>query len=90
MNNSGPSWRGLWALLWHSVVLLPFAAGLFAMFCYAWIGTFILPIAAGIFIWNSDWWPAMACLALWPFSLVCCRWVWKWERSDVSSHRGRV
>ena len=90
MNTLAQFLRGFWALLWRSVVLLPFAFGLFALFCYAGMGLVALPFAAGFFIWTSQWWLAAACVALWIGSFVCVRRIWRWERSDDSSHRGRI
>jgi len=90
MNSFGPSVRGLWALLWRSVVLLPVGVAQFALICYAWIGLLALPVAAGIFIWSSDWWLAAVCIPPWVLSWFCVRWYWRWQRSDDFNHRGDI
>ena len=90
MNVPGPSLRGLWALLWRSVFLIPFALALFAVVCCAGIGFLLLPVATGMFIWHSEWWQAAVCVALWFPSWVVIRRFWRWERSDESDHRGIV
>jgi hypothetical protein len=90
VNVCGPSVRGLWSLLWHSVVWLPVALGLFALVCYAWIGFLFLPVGAGVLIWNSEWWRAVICVALWFPSWMGVRWLWRWQRSDAFDHRGDI
>lgn len=74
MRVSGPSLRALWALLWRSVVLFPFASVLLAVICVACFGLIGLPIAAGFFVWSSDWWSAAGCVALWIPAFVFVRW----------------
>jgi len=88
MKVSGPSPRALWALLWRSVVLLPFASVLLVLLCVAWIGLVALPIAAGFCVWSSDWLWAVVCVALWLPTFVFVRWLWKRERSDSFKHDG--
>jgi uncharacterized BrkB/YihY/UPF0761 family membrane protein len=90
MNVPGPSLRGLWALFWHMVVLLPVGLALFAVVVYAGIGLLVLPVAAGVFVWNADGWRAAVCVALWLPSWWWVRWFWRRERSDEFDHRGDV
>ena len=82
MKVPAPSIRALWALLWRSVVLLPFASAWALLLCAGWLGLFGLPLAAGIFVLNSDCLWAMVCAALWFPAFVFVRWFWKRERSD--------
>jgi hypothetical protein len=82
--------RGLWALLWRSVVLLPWGVAQFALACYAWAAFVTLPVSVVIFICNSEWWMAAACIALWIPSGLFVRWYWRWQRSDEFDHKGDI
>jgi hypothetical protein len=90
VNVSGPSARGLWSLLWRSVVLLPVAVAFLCLLYSAWVGVVCLPVAAAISILDSKWWPAAAYVALWFPSWFFVRWHGKWERSDAFDHRGDI
>jgi hypothetical protein len=86
MKISGPSYRTLLALLWRSVILLPFASLWAVLLCAAWLSLFALPLAASICIYDSEWWYGLGCLAIWFPAVFLVRWFWKRERSDV--HHG--
>jgi len=77
---------GLWALLWHSMVLLPVGLAMFGVCCYAWMGLVFLPLVVGIFFCNGDWQDALWCAALWPVCLICVRWFWRRERTEPGGH----
>jgi hypothetical protein len=84
---SGPSVRGLWALAWRSVILLPLAR--FILFCTALVALVTLPIYAGVYIWYSEWWLALTAMALWLVSCLVVRWFWRWEQADDNVNYGR-
>ena len=85
-SNVRVSLRGLWSLLWHSVVLLPLAFAMFAVCCYAWMGLVALPFAVGFCLWDGDWGVALLGGALWPVCLLCVRWFWRRERTEQGGH----
>jgi len=80
------SLAGLWALLWHSVVLLPVALGMFGLYCCAWIGLVAFPVVSGIFLSYSDWRDGLLCMVPWPVCLVVVRWFWCRERKERGGH----
>jgi hypothetical protein len=90
MNSRGSSLRGFGARLWRPAIFLPAAFGLFALFCYAGMGLLARPIRMGWLLGNSQWFLAAVGAALWMGVFVCIRRIWRWERSDDSSRRGRV
>ena len=69
-----PSTRGLWELLWRSMVLLPVAVALMILHCAFWAAVFLLPVVAVVFAIQSLWQWAMVCLMVWIPLLLLTRW----------------
>jgi membrane protein implicated in regulation of membrane protease activity len=69
-----PSLRGLWGLLWRSVVLLPVAILLYTAWFLFWASVLVLPFVALISLALGDWLYALGLFALWVPLFFLSRW----------------
>ncbi|HEY1788117.1 MAG TPA: hypothetical protein VGJ73_08180 [Verrucomicrobiae bacterium] len=69
-----PSLRGLWGLLWHSMLFLPVAVILYAAWFFIWASVFTLPVIAVFALVFGDWLYAAESCALWVPLLFLSRW----------------
>jgi hypothetical protein len=76
-----PSSRGLWGLLWRSVVLLPVAILLYTAWFLFWAAVIFLPVAVVVMLALGDWLYAAGLFALW-FPLFLMR---RWKKLRVDS-----
>ncbi len=65
--------RGIWALAWRSVVLLPVMLATFFLLVLLFVAVALPPVFAGIFLFAGLWWLGVASIAAW----VCVLWAWR-------------
>jgi len=60
-------WKGLWAILWRSMVFLPYMLMVFVCIGGVWLSRWVLPCYAAFLLYLQEWWQAAVAFALWLF-----------------------
>jgi hypothetical protein len=66
-------WNGVWALLWRSLVFVPYMLVAFVCIGGVWFSRWVLPFYGAILFYAEAWWQASAAFALW----VLVVWVYR-------------
>jgi hypothetical protein len=74
MSSLLPSFRGLWGLLWRSMVVLPVAIVLMTLYLAFWVAVMLLPVTAVFLAFFSEWIWAGTTIAMWIPLLFLTRW----------------
>jgi TRAP-type C4-dicarboxylate transport system permease large subunit len=75
MNKTSRSdFRGAWALLWRSLVFIPYMLLVFILVGGIWLSRWVLPLYAAVWVYVDEWYMAAGILAAWLLS------VWAYRR----------
>jgi hypothetical protein len=55
----------LWAILWRSVVFVPYMWLVFSIVGSLWLARWILPVWGALLLYDREWWSATGIMALW-------------------------
>jgi hypothetical protein len=76
--------RAFWALLWRSVVLLPFTFAYLVLLCGAGIVWFCFPVLAVCCAWNGDWWSGVVFISIWFPVFFALHWCQRREHLEAN------
>jgi hypothetical protein len=56
---------GLWAILWRSLVFVPYMWCIFGVVGIIWLARWALPVWAALLVYDLEWLSAASIIALW-------------------------
>jgi hypothetical protein len=57
--------KGLWAILWRSIIFLPYMLLIFVSIGGIWLSRWLLPVCGAVLLYDHDWRAAGIVFALW-------------------------
>ena len=66
-------WQASWAILWRSLVFLPYMLAVFVSLGCIWLSRWGLPFCAACYLYSRDWGLAAGCGALWLIAVTIYR-----------------
>lgn len=66
-------WRGCWAILWRSVVFVPYMLAVFICVGGVWLSRWFFPIFAVFLLYLHEWWQGAVAVTLWLLSVRAYR-----------------
>jgi hypothetical protein len=70
--------KGFWAILWRSVIFLPYMLFSFIIVGGVWLSRWVLPICGAAFLYSQRWWQASIAFALWLLAM------WMYRRFQLA------
>ena len=71
-------WKGCWAILWRSILFIPYMLAVFVGVGGVWLSRWLLPVCGATFFYLQQWWAAGVAFALWSLA------VWAYRRFRLS------
>jgi hypothetical protein len=70
--------KACWAILWRSLIFLPYMLTVFIVVGSIWFSRLVLPVCAGMLAYSGDWSLALITVALWFLAM------WSYRRFHIS------
>ena len=70
--------KACWAILWRSLIFLPYMLAVFIVVGSIWFGRWVLPLCVGLLLYSGDWSLALITAALWFLAM------WSYRRFRLS------
>ena len=70
MNTKAHSdWKGCWAILWRSLIFIPYMLAVFVGVGGVWLSRWLLPVSGAVFLYQQQWGEAGVAFAVWLLAL---------------------